>query len=196
MRDMTRRSHARRIIAILIGAVVGLALTGSAADAATPTASSGPEVCHGWGGVLNNVVGLGSGGLSPAILGEAELGDPDVDGGVVSATGTVPFYSWGSCSSQVAFQMQTKVCGYFGCNWVTRNHGTWEFFWAHDDSGFVSQRVAMSCRRGTNSYRIHMAVTNVVSAAEEGEGEGAAAGAVGAELESDGEDGPVATLTC
>jgi hypothetical protein len=190
---MTGRGMGRRIIAVLFGTVVVLALTGSAADAATPTASTGADLCDGWGGVLDNVTGFGSGGLSPAVLGEAELGDPGLDGGVVRATGTVPFYSWGSCSSEVAFQMQTWVCGFFGCNWVTRNHGTWEFFWAHDD-GTVSQSVAMTCRGGTHSYRIHMAVTDVVSAAEEGEGE--APGAVGAELESDGEDGPAVDLTC
>jgi hypothetical protein len=193
----------RRLAAIIVtGTVVGALGVAGTAQAATPLAGTAARNCRGAGGVLNNLLGFADGGLSPAILREPELGTPQVDSGVVHAEGSVSFLSWGSCSSQVAFQLQTKVCGSFGCNWITRNHGTWEFFWAHDDTGTVSGDVGMTCRPGTNSYRVHMAVTNVVSAAEatekgeSGEAEGAEAGAVGAELESDGEDGPVVKLTC
>ena len=122
--------------------------------ASAPPPTTGERLCKGWGGVLNNIVGAGIGALSPAILGKADLGTPYLDGNVVRADSSVPFYSWGSCGNQVEFQMQSWVCGFWGCEWVTRNHGTPEFFWAHDDTGVVSQQVTMGCRKGTHSYRV------------------------------------------
>jgi hypothetical protein len=193
------RSVWRRLAVVVVGAVVGLGGTAVAAQAATPVAMTAPIAsaaaasCRGAGGVLSNFTGFVTGGLHAAILGEADLGTPYLDGDVVRVEGSVPFYDWGSCGSQVAFQLETKVCGTFGCSWEVRNHGTWEFFWEHDDSGVVAQQVGMTCRAGTNSYRIHMAVENVVSAAEKPE---KGKGAIGAELEPEQEDGPVVKLSC
>jgi hypothetical protein len=186
---MSYRGKGRVLAVALVGALAGLTVTAPA----TRAEAAGATDCSGWGGVLNNAVGLGTGGLQAAILAEPDLGTPYVDGNVVRADGSVSFMSYGSCSSQIAFQMQTKACGAFGCSWETRNHGTWEFLWQHDDTGTLSQDVAMTCRAGTNSYRIHMAVTNVVS---EVEGNGDGEGTIGAALEPEQEDGPVVKLTC
>ena len=91
--------------------------------------------------------------------------------------------------------MQSWVCGFWGCNWVTRNHGIPEFFWAHDDTGVVSQQVTMGCRKGTHSYRVRMNVIGLSStgdvSAETGEAE-----AIGVELDNETEDGPAIQLTC
>jgi hypothetical protein len=151
------------------------------------------RLCRGWGGVANNVVGAAVGSLRPAILGERDLGTPTLDGNVVRVDSKVSFYGWGACGNQIAFQMQTKACGAFGCHWETRNHGKWEFFWAHDDTGEIAQQVTMSCRPGTNSYRVHMAVVGLASTGDIGENGKAVAGA---EVDSEGEDGPVVKLTC
>lgn len=177
---------------------------GSGSPVPTPTAttgavpvssSSGASLCKGAGGVLNNVVGAATGSLQPAILGEPDLGTPYLDGDVVRVDSSVPFYSWGSCADQVAFQMQTKVCGFFGCNWVTRNNGIPEFFWAHDDTGVVSQQVTMACRAGTNSYRVQMQVIGLSSSGDVDSQTGEAE-AIGVEQENDTETGPVIKLTC
>jgi len=61
---------------------------------------AGAAARKGWGGVANNVVGLGTGGLHAAIIGEPELGTPYLDGKTVRVDVSVPFYSWGSCSSR------------------------------------------------------------------------------------------------
>src|SRR5687768_2724166 len=74
--------------------------------------------------------------------------------------------------------MQTKACGAFGCHWETRNHGKWKFFWAHDDTGEIPQQVTMSCRPGTHSYRVHMAVVGLASTGHIGENGKAVAGAI------------------
>ena len=171
----------------------------SAAPATQPTTSggesTGESLCKGVGGVASNLLGAATGSLNPAIIGEPDLGTPYLDGVVIRADSSVPFYSWGSCANQVEFQMQTKICGLWGCNWVTRNNGIPEFFWAHDDTGAVSQQVTMSCRPGTNSYRVQMRVTGLSSSGdlnpENDEPE-----AIGAELDNDTEDGPVIKLTC
>jgi hypothetical protein len=196
-------THFIRACATMVACVVttvGLLMATSPAALASsltahPSSSPPADNCKGWGGVLNNFDSAAIGGLNPPLLGEVSLGTPYVDGNVVRADSSVSFYSWGSCSAQVAFQMQTKVCGAFGCNWVTRNHGKYEFFWAHDDTGQVSQQVTMSCRKGTNSYRVHMAVVGPQSAAEAGENNGP--GIIGVEPgENVNEDGPVVKLTC
>jgi len=177
-------------------AVVGTNAYADAASVETPQglSTSAAKRCKGVGGVANNFVAAVTGSLQPAILGEANLGTPYLDGNVVRVDSSVPFYSWGSCSSQVAFQMQSKVCGALGCHWITRNHGTFEFLWAHDDTGVVSQQVAMGCRDGTNSYRVHMAVVGVKRTGDVNE-----AGKPeppGVEIHSETEDGPVVKLTC
>jgi hypothetical protein len=69
-----------------------------------------------------------------------------------------------------------------------------EFFWAHDDTGTVAQQVTMTCRPGTNSYRVLMQVYGLASAGElndEDEPE-----AAGVELDNEAETGPVIKLTC
>lgn len=154
---------------------------------------TGSKLCRGAGGVANNVLGAVTGSLRPAILGEPELGTPRLDGNVVRVDGAVSFYGWGSCGNQIAFQMQTKACGFWGCSWETRNNGTWEFFWAHDDTGKVEQQVSMGCRRGTHSYRIHMATIGLSST---GDITKSGKGVAGVETENDSEDGPVIKLTC
>jgi hypothetical protein len=73
--------------------------------------------------------------------------------------------------------MQTKACGVWGYTWETRNHGKWEFFWAHDDTGAIAQQVTMSCRPGTHSYRVHMAVVGLASTGDISENGKAVAGA-------------------
>jgi hypothetical protein len=194
---MTSMNRKTALVAAFCMTVFGLlTLSSVAAEAAAParvSASNGSQ-CRGAGGVLNNFFSGATGGLHPAILREPEIGAPYLDGTVVRADSSVSFLSWGSCSSQVAFQMQTKICGTFGCHWVTRNHGTWEFLWAHDDTGAVTQQVTMSCRPGTNSYRVEMSVIGLSSEAEEGMGE--APGIVGAAVENETKDGPVVRLSC
>ena len=170
------------------------ASTPAAPSSTPPGPSKGAQRCKGWGGVANNIVGAATGSLTPALLGEPDLGTPYLDGNVVRVDSSVPFFSYGSCANQVAFQMQTKVCGDFGCNWITRNHGRPEFFWAHDDTGTVAQQVTMACRPGTNSYRVLMQVYGLASAGElndEDEPE-----AAGVELDNEAETGPVIKLTC
>ena len=181
-----------------LGAWAGVPSTAERSTPAVSTVAVQPtsyaSTCEGMGGVANNLVGGLVGSLAPAILQEPELGTPYLDGDVVRVDSSVAFASWGSCSSQVAFQMQTKVCGFWGCNWETRNHGTWEFLWKHDDTGQVAQQVTMGCRPGTNSYRVHMAVVGLASTAEEGSN--GRPGAIGVETDNDEADGPVIKLTC
>jgi hypothetical protein len=186
---------------LLIGASGGNAwadttqASASQASASPAAAASAAGLCQGIGGVANNLLGAVTGSLSPAILAEPDLGAPYLDGNVVRADSSVAFYSWGSCANQVAFQMQEYVCGFWGCNWVTRNHGTPEFFWAHDDTGVVAQQVTMGCRPGTHSYRVQMQVYGVSSSgdvdAADGEPE-----AIGVESDNDTETGPAVQLTC
>ncbi len=176
--------------AVCAAVLLGGAVAAPAALAATPGGSYA-DTCQGWGGVANNLVSGLDGGMVPPAVGEPELDTPYLDGDTVRGGGTVTFTSWGSCSAQVVFQMQTKVCGMWGCNWRTANHGDWEFFWAHDDTGEVHQDVAMHCRSGTNSYRVHMETLGFRSDAEEGD-----PGALGVEPETDQVDGPAVKLTC
>ena len=91
--------------------------------------------------------------------------------------------------------MQEYVCGFWGCNWVTRNHGTPEFFWAHDDTGVVAQQVTMGCRPGTHSYRVQMQVYGVSSSGDVNPADDAPE-AIGVESDNDTETGPAVQLTC
>lgn len=170
---MSRNSMGRisaawaRVSAVAVTAVVALAVGAAPAQAETTAlASGGPsasDTCSGWNGVASNFGNGALGILSPAILQRVDLGTPYVDGDVIRANNSMTFANWGSCGAQVAFQMQTKACGTWGCSWETRNHGTWEFLWQHADDGEVSGQVGMSCRAGTHSYRVHMAVLGPVS---------------------------------
>jgi peptidoglycan hydrolase-like protein with peptidoglycan-binding domain len=172
--------------------------SGASSPAATPNTSSGSsngeKICKGAGGAAYDLAAERIGALFPAVLSEPDIGAPYLDGNVVRADSSVSFDSWGSCGDQIAFQMQSKVCGRFGCNWVTRNHGTWAFLWAYDETGTVAQQVAMGCRPGTNSYRVEMNVINEQSTSEEGADD--APGAIGAENAGDPSYGPVVKLTC
>lgn len=172
--------------------------SGVSSPAATANTSSGSsngeKICKGAGGAAYDLSAESIGALFPAVLSEPDIGAPYLDGNVVRADSSVSFDSWGSCGDQIAFQMQSKVCGDFGCHWVTRNHGTWAFLWAYDETGTVPQQVTMGCRPGTNSYRVEMNVINEQSTSEEGEGE--APGAIGAENVGDPSYGPVVELTC
>jgi hypothetical protein len=181
---------------LLAGASDGIAKADTTQASASPAVvASAAGQCQGVGGVANNLLGAVTGSLSPAILAEPDLGAPYLDGNVVRADSSVAFYSWGSCANQVAFQMQEYICGFWGCNWVTRNHGIPEFFWAHDDTGIVAQQVTMGCRPGTHSYRVQMQVYGVSSSgdvdAADGEPE-----AIGVESDNDTETGPAVQLTC
>jgi hypothetical protein len=165
------------------------------ASASPATAASAADLCQGIGGVASNLLGAVTGGLNPAILAEPDLGTPYLDGNVVRADSSVQFYSWGSCADQVAFQMQEYVCGFWGCNWVIRNHGIPEFFWAHDDTGVVAQQVTMGCRPGTHSYRVQMQVYGVSSSGDVNPADGEPE-AIGVESDNDTETGPAVQLTC
>jgi peptidoglycan hydrolase-like protein with peptidoglycan-binding domain len=156
--------------------------------------STGEKICQGAGGAAFDLSAESIGALFPAVIGDPNIGAPYLDGNVVRADSSVSFDSWGSCADQLAFQMQSKVCGAFGCHWLTRNHGTWQFLWAHDQTGTIAQQVTMACRPGTNSYRVEMDVVNEQSTSEEGEGEGF--GVNGTENVADPEYGPVVQLTC
>ena len=182
--------------ALLLVAASGTARADTAHASASPgVASSAADLCQGIGGVANNLLGAVTGSLYPAILAEPDLGTPYLDGNVVRADSSVAFYSWGSCANQVAFQMQEHVCGFWGCNWVTRNHGTPEFFWAHDDTGVVAQQVTMGCRPGTHSYRVQMQVYGVSSSGDVNPADDAPE-AIGVESDNDTETGPAVQLTC
>jgi len=162
-----------------------------------PSRSGAAKICKGVGGAANNLLQFGIGGLHPPILGQERIGTPYLDGDVVRADSVVPFYSAGSCGSQVAFQMETRACGRWGCKWETRNHGQWTFFWEHMDTAEVAQQVTMSCREGTHSYRVKMNVIGLKSDSEQSEGRsGASSGAIGAVLAGEGKNGPVVKLTC
>jgi len=191
----------------------GASTAAPASGTSTTGPSTGETLCKGWGGVLNNIVGAGIGSLSPAILGKADLGTPYLDGNVVRADSSVPFSDWGSCGNQVAFQMQSWVCGLWGCEWVTRNHGIPEFFWAHDDTGVVARQVTMACRPGTHSYRVHMQVIGLSSTGDvspvegqsdsnetegqsDGDGGDGVQQAIGVHGENESENGPAIQLTC
>jgi hypothetical protein len=132
----------------------------------SPGSSAGEQVCPGLGGAAFDLAAESIGALFPAVIAD----------------------------DQVAFQMQSRVCGTFGCHWVTRNHGTWQFLWAHDQTGTIAQQVTMACRPGTNSYRAEMNLINEQSTSEEGEGEGF--GINGTENVADPEYSPVVKLTC
>jgi hypothetical protein len=160
----------------------------------SPGSSAGEQVCPGLGGAAFDLAAESIGALFPAVIADDQVGTPYLDGNVVRADSSLSFDSWGSCADQVAFQMQSRVCGTFGCHWVTRNHGTWQFLWAHDQTGTIAQQVTMACRPGTNSYRVEMNLINEQSTSEEGEGEGF--GINGTENVANPEYSPVVKLTC
>lgn len=201
-----RNSHRTSIVIAAIACVMTAFGTTSAADAAEPadntTAHSADarSQCAGWKGAVGNVGSAALGILQPPIITGKSLGTPRLDGDVVRVDGSLQFANWGNCSAQVVFQMQTKACGAWGCHWETRNHGKSEFLWQHADTGQVDSQVAMSCRKGENSYRVHMETTGVVSTGGEetgSEAKGKAAGVpVSVELDSDQEDGPVIKIRC
>lgn len=182
-------------------AVALVALVGGSptALAGTPQSASSPSVCEGAGSVANNFLGAATGSVNPPIFNQVRIGTPYLDGDVVRADSSVSFVSWGSCMAEVAFKMETKVCGAFGCSWRTRNNGTWEYLWKHADDGFVSQQVTMRCRQGTNTYKVYMAVVGPASVGEEPKGEegkGAAIGVDGTASAGMSEEGPEVKLTC
>jgi hypothetical protein len=160
--------------------------------------TSGAGICKGAGSIANNIVGFVAGMTYPPILFNAQLGVPRKEGNVVRADGSVQFKSWGSCMATVAFQMQTKVCHWWGCGWETRNHGTDEYLWKHDDTGEVHATEGMTCRKGTNTYRMHMAVVGPASDGVEPnkKGKGGAIGEDGAASSDESEDGPEIKLDC
>jgi hypothetical protein len=200
MRSLSGATAATACAAVMLAAL----FTGSpAALAGTPQTrlASSPAVCEGAGSVANNLFGAATGSVNPPIFNQVSPGTPYLDGDVVRADNSVSFMSWGSCMAEVAFQMETKVCGAFGCSWRTRNHGTWEYLWKHADEGSVAQQVTMGCRQGTNTYKVHMAVVGPASIGEEpkgkqGEETGGAIGVDGTASAGMSEDGPEVKLTC
>ncbi len=185
-----RRSFA--VLAALCALVTGIVVaTGPGAQASVDSnLPAGAAACKGWGGVANNFVGFGTGGLFAAIIGEPELGTPYLDGKTVRVDGSVPFYSWGSCSSQIELQLQSNVCGSFGCEW--RNLDTdLEFLWAHADVARVSAHLNGKCRSGKHSYRMAMKSFGPVSEAERGN-----PGIIGASTEFESDQGAKVTFSC
>jgi hypothetical protein len=201
------RHHVTTAIAVATTALLAFLGGGSTAAAAdnasitrTAFATDAKSQCKGWNGVASNLGNGALGILQPPILTGKDLGTPRLEGTVVRADGSLKFYNFGNCSAQVVFKMQTKACGFWGCHWQTKDSGKWEFLWEHVDTGEVQGQVAMECRKGTNSYRIHMETTGVVSTGGEETGPQAKGRSAGVpqsvELDSDQEDGPVVKLSC
>jgi hypothetical protein len=186
-------------VACLVTLVLSLVATPTAlASAPKIHPASGAEICKGAGSVASNLLGGVTGSTYAPILFNKQLSEPRKEGNVIRADGSVQFKSWGSCMAQVAFQMQTKVCGAWGCHWKTRNHGTYEYLWKHDDTGEVHATEGMTCRQGTNSYRMHMAVVGPASTSEEpnAKGKGAAIGEDGTASSGESEYGPAVKIEC
>jgi hypothetical protein len=112
--------------------------------------------------------------------------------GRVWTYGTMTFIDYGGCAAQVAFHLETKACGGWGCSWQTRASGPYEFLWKHADTGVVTQSMSMPCRKGANTYKIYASVVAVKGTADDSGGQKA----VGLENASGNEDGPEAKLTC
>ena len=78
-----------------------------------------------------------------------EPGDPQLDNRSVTSTGTVTqFPKWYCLVDSVWLRGQTKVCGFWGCNWHTKA--------SVGDNGRTSPwsaRVSQDCRTGTHRYR-------------------------------------------
>lgn len=208
-----------RVLLAAISAAAVVVLTAAPASAAevsgpTPVVSGSTPVavdqaaqsqadrqCKGRNGVVTNFGNAIIGILQPPIMSEPEVGQPYVENGVVKAQSSLRFYNWGtSCSSMVTFNLETRVCGSWGCNWQTKDGSQSEFLWAHAGTGIIEHENSMPCRKGTNSYKAYVNYLGIVSSGAESPYEGAQGKAAGTpvsvEIDSDTTEGNVVKLTC
>lgn len=214
--DSSRAGYRRTLAALMamVGAATVMVLGAGQASAQTEFASPpaprtvdqaaqarADNACKGWNGVATNfgngVVGI----LQPPIMSKPQIGTPYVEDGVVKAKSSLRFYNWGtSCSSMVTFNLETKACGSWGCNWQTKDGSDAEFLWAHAGTGVIEHENSMPCRKGTHSYKVYMNYVGVVSSGGEKPWDtstGKAAGTpVSFAIDSKTEEGDVIKLTC
>jgi len=150
-------SHPRRILRLLTAAAViagsAIGITGAPLPAAA--APQGVADCFYGIGIYETHLGIPRKVILSGPVGPGQrLPDPDV---VVN--GNTDVASNTSCSvATVQYRLQTKVCGFWGCEWKTKaNSNTTRL----PVNGRVPVELWMGCRPGANSYRLQAAVTHV-----------------------------------
>lgn len=79
--------------------------------------------------------------------------------GSVTATPAITTSGNTSCDgARVQFALQTKACGFWGCDWQDRTRTDWISLPA---SGQISVPLTMGCRDGDNSYRVKARVVHL-----------------------------------
>jgi hypothetical protein len=175
------RNWIMRAVVLLAVLAASFAIPGTS-SAATLLPADNP--CSGLSGVV-----LGAGEPTYRLDMDAPYVGQD---GRVWTSGTMEFIDYGGCAAQVAFHLETKACGGWGCSWQTRASGAYELLWKHADTGAITQSISMPCRKGANTYKIYASVVAVKGIADDSGGQKA----VGLETASGNEDGPEAKLTC
>jgi len=74
------------------------------------------------------------------------------------------------CGDSVTFYLETKVCGFFGCNWTVVDQETYNQLPAYGT--LVSRMLTAPLRSGTNRYRVRTEITTYKVEAEDGAGPG------------------------
>ena len=74
------------------------------------------------------------------------------------------------CGNRVTFILQTKVCGFFGCNWRNLDQETYTSL--PTNGRLISRLLTAPLRSGTNRYRVEADITTAVIEAENEPGPG------------------------
>ena len=124
------------------------------------TDQGGPHLCP----LQPQTVDAGSyGGYNPRVATAAD-GTP-----IAEDVGYVGTENAG-CGDSVTFYLETKVCGFFGCNWDVVDKATYSQLPA--DGTLVSRMLTAPLRSGTNRYRVRTEITTYEVEAEDDPGPG------------------------
>ena len=124
------------------------------------TDQGGPQLCP----VQPQIVDAGAyGGYNPTVATAAD-GTP-----IVEDVGYVGTENAG-CGDSVTFYLETKVCGFFGCNWSVVDQATYNQLPGYGT--LVSRMLTAPLRPGTNRYRVRTEVTTYEVEAEGDPGPG------------------------
>jgi len=124
------------------------------------TDRGGPQLCP----VQPQIVDAGPyGGYNPTVATAAD-GTP-----IVEDVGYVGTENAG-CGDSVTFYLETKVCGFFGCNWSVVDQATYSQLPGYGT--LVSRMLTAPLRPGTNRYRVRTEVTTYEVEAEGDPGPG------------------------
>src|ERR1700744_5337885 len=124
------------------------------------TSQGGPHLCP----FQPQIVDAGSyGGYNPSVATASDGAPIAEDVGYVGTENA-------GCGDSVTFYLETKVCGFFGCNWDVVDQATYNQLPAYGT--LVSRMLTAPLRPGTNRYRVRTEITTYEVEAEDDPGPG------------------------